>query len=183
MNRSIRFTRPTAQIYTASMATIIRDITTADIEAVHGLNQSEVPHVGSVDLKQVCWYAEHADYFRILDLDKQLAAFLVGFRPGSTYNSPNYRWFCDQYDEFAYVDRIAVAAFARRSGLATALYDDFAATLPASVPIMTCEVNIKPPNESSMIYHRRLGFAKVGSLSSSNGDKEVAMLVKQLHAD
>jgi hypothetical protein len=165
------------------MATIIREVTTSDLEVVHGLNQSEVPHVGSVDLEQMRWYEEHADYFRVLELDKRLAAFLVGFRPGSTYGSPNYRWFCGRYEEFAYVDRVAVAAFARRGGLASALYDDFAATLPVSVPIMTCEVNIKPPNESSMTYHRRLGFAQVGSLSSSDGDKEVAMLVKQLHQD
>jgi predicted GNAT superfamily acetyltransferase len=164
------------------MSIIIREVTAPDLEAVHSLNQSEVPHVGSVDLEKMRWYASHADYFRVVFLDERLAAFLVGFRPGSSYASPNYRWFFERYDDFAYVDRVAVADFARRSGLASTLYDDFAASLPGSVPIMACEVNIKPPNESSITYHRRLGFAQVGSLSNADGDKEVAMLVKQLQS-
>ena len=110
----------------------------------------------------------------------ELGAYLVGFRPGTGYMSPNYRWFCEHYDEFAYVDRVAVAAGARRSGIATRLYDDFAAAMPPSVPVMTCEVNVRPPNESSMEFHRRLGFEQVGSLASDSGDKEVAMLLKHL---
>ena len=45
---------------------------------------------------------------------------------------------------------------------------------------MTCEVNIRPPNPSSLDFHRRLGFEQVGSLASDSDDKEVAMLLKQL---
>jgi len=165
------------------MGIIIRDIGDADIDAVHSLNQSEVPHVGSVNLDQMRWYATNANYFRVVIANDQLAAYLVGFRPGSSYGSPNYRWFCERYDEFAYVDRVAVAAYARRSGHASTLYDDFAASLPQAVPIMTCEVNIKPPNESSMSFHRQLGFEQVGSLRSEDGSKEVAMLVKTLPAN
>jgi len=182
MRGSIPFARPTAQIYTAPMDLIIRDIADSDLDAVHDLNQSEVPHVGSVDLEKMRWYAAYADYFRVVFRHGRLAAYLVGFGPDSSYTSPNYRWFCERYDEFAYVDRIVVAEFARRSGLATILYDDFAATLPESVPIMTCEVNIRPPNELSMTYHRRLGFDQVGTLVSGNGSKKVALLAKKLHS-
>jgi predicted GNAT superfamily acetyltransferase len=45
---------------------------------------------------------------------------------------------------------------------------------------MTCEVNTRPPNESSMQFHRRLGFKQVSSLELDGGSKEVALLVKQL---
>lgn len=180
MRSSIRFARPAAQIYTALVDMIIRDIANSDLDAVLGLNQSEVPHVGSVGPDQMRWYAAHANYFRVASMTDRLAAYLVGFRPGSSYASPNYRWFCERYGDFAYVDRIVVAEFARRNGLASTLYDDFAASLPASVPIMTCEVNIVPPNESSMNFHRRLGFEQVGSLASEDASKEVAMLVKTL---
>jgi len=159
---------------------IIREVSDRDVDAVLGLNQSEVPHVGQVDRQKMQWYAAHASYFRVITESDRIAGFLVGFRPGTSYESPNYRWFCDHYDEFAYVDRVAVAEFARRRGIASRLYDDFAASVPDSVGIMTCEVNIQPPNESSMTYHKRLGFRQVGSLSSDGGSKQVAMLLKKL---
>lgn len=162
------------------MQVIIRDVVAPDLDAVLSLNQAEVPHVGSADAEKMRWYADHATYFRVAVADSELAAYLVGFRPGTTYTSPNYRWFCERYDDFAYVDRIAVAPPARRSGLASRMYDDFAAELPESVGIMTCEVNIRPPNPSSMDFHCRLGFEQVGSLTSDDGEKEVAMLLKSL---
>lgn len=162
------------------MDMIIRDVSDADLDAVHSLNQSEVPHVGSVDLEKMRWFATHASYFRVAMSENELAAYLVGFRPGTGYTSPNYLWFCDNYDDFAYVDRIAVEKFARRSGIASRLYDDFAAAMPGTVGIMTCEVNVRPPNESSMTFHQRLGFKQVGSLVSDGGSKEVAMLSRDL---
>lgn len=178
--RSIRFTRQRAQTYTRSVAYTLRNIRDSDLEAVLSLNQSEVPHVGSVDLERMRWFAEHADYFRVAIDGEDLGAYLIGLRPGSSYASPNYRWFCKHYEDFAYVDRVAVAGTARRSGLASRLYEDFAASLPETVPFMTCEVNVRPPNESSMDFHRRLGFEQVGSLVSADGEKEVAMLAKPL---
>ncbi len=159
---------------------VIRDVLAADLEAVLRLNQSEVPHVGSVDLDRMRWFAANATYFRVATAGDRIGAYLVGFRPGTTYGSPNYRWFCDNYEDFAYVDRVAVAEPDRRSGLASRLYDDFAASVPESVRFMTCEVNVCPPNETSMQFHRRLGFEQVGSLASDNGEKAVALLAKRL---
>ena len=88
----------------------ICDVEASDLEAVLTLNQTEVPHVGSVDLDKMKWFAANAAYFRTATVDKQLAAYLIGMRPGTAYESLNYRWFCDRYDDFAYVDRIAVAS-------------------------------------------------------------------------
>ena len=162
------------------MSPIIRDVNDADLDAVLSLNQSEVPHVGSVDLARMRWFQRHASYFRVADADRELAGFLIGLRPGTSYESPNYRWFCDHYAEFAYVDRVAIAACARRSGLASRFYEDFAAAMPDAVPVMTCEVNIRPPNASSMEFHRRLGFRQVGTLDGKCGETSVALLAKDL---
>ncbi len=159
---------------------IIRDVLPEDLDAVLTLNQSETPHVGSVDGQKMQWFASHATYFRVAALDDRIAAFLVGLRPGTSYKSPNYLWFCERYADFAYIDRVAVAEFARRNGLASRLYDDFASTVPDTVEFMTCEVNIQPPNESSMIFHRGLGFRQVGTQKTEGGAKEVAMLAKKL---
>ena len=137
------------------MDMIIRDVSDSDLDAVLSLNQSEVPHVGSVDLQKMRWYATHASYFRVAVSGGQLAAYLVGFRPGTAYMIPNYLWFCEHYDEFAN-------------------------TVRGVVELMTCEVNVRPPNESSMTFHRRLGFEQVGSLVSDDSSKEVAMLARHL---
>jgi len=159
---------------------IIRDVSPQDLDAVLTLNELETPHVGSVDEQKMHWFASHAAYFRVAMADDRLAAFLVGLRPGTSYQSPNYLWFCERYADFAYVDRVAVAGFARRSGLASRLYADFAAAMPSAVEFMTCEVNIQPPNESSMAFHRGLGFRQVGTQKTEGGTKKVAMLAKKL---
>ena len=158
----------------------IRNVCEADLEAVLRLNESEVPHVGSIDMERVRWFAEYAAYFRVATAEDRIGAYLIGLRPGTSYMSPNYRWFCGRYPDFAYVDRIAVAKWSRRRGIASRLYDDFASTVAGSVDVMTCEVNLRPPNESSMRFHRRLGFEQVGALESEDGSKAVAMLAKQL---
>lgn len=158
----------------------IIDVERSGLEPILALNESEVPHVGKIGIDQMAWFAAHAHYFRVALSGERLAAFLVGLRPGSSYASPNYRWFCDRYDDFAYVDRVAVAAEFRRHGLASRLYDDFAAAMPSTVRVMTCEVNIRPPNEESMRFHDRLGFERVGTQETENGSKEVALLAKSL---
>jgi len=162
------------------MQYVIRNVCVAHHDAVLRLNQAEVPHVGAIDMQRLQWFAENAAYFRVAASPDGIGAYLVGMRPGTGYGSPNYRWFCANYDDFAYVDRVAVAESARRRGLASRLYEDFAASVPATVTIMTCEVNIRPPNEASMQFHRQLGFEQVGSLVSDSGAREVAMLVKRL---
>ena len=159
---------------------IIRDVTTGDLDEILSLNEEVVPAVNSIPIEKMHWFAEHAAYFRVATADDRLASFLIGLRPGIDYESPNYRWFCEHYDDFAYVDRVAVAGHARRHGLATTMYDDFRRSLPESVALMTCEVNLKPPNESSMRFHERYGFTQIGSQAIDGGQKEVALMAKTL---
>jgi predicted GNAT superfamily acetyltransferase len=161
------------------MSLTITNVKPNDLADILALNDAEVPHVGAVDIEQMHWFAEHATCFRVARLDGGLAGFLIGLQPGSDYHSENYRWFCEHYRDFAYVDRVAVAASARRHGVASALYRDFAACVPAPVKLMTCEVNLEPPNETSMHFHERLGFRQVDTLSHDAGKKVVALLVKE----
>ncbi len=164
-------------LYTVSMK--IDDVTAKSFAAVLQLNEDFVPHVSSIGREDVQWFAEHAAYFRTVEIDKRLAGFLIGLRPGTSYSSPNYRWFCDNYNDLAYVDRVVVAAWARRRGVAVSLYNDFERS-QSGVAAMTCEVNVHPPNEGSMLFHERQGFNRVGSQVIDGGKKEVAYLEKVL---
>ncbi len=161
------------------MKLTLRDALAEDLDEVLALNEANVPAVGKVSIEKMHWFREHAHYFRIVVAEDRLAAFLIGLRPGTRYESSNYRWFCDNYDDFAYVDRIAVSDQARRLGLASRLYEDFA-TAMAGAGVMTCEVNILPPNPSSMRFHERRGFRQVGTIEYEPGAKAVALMELRL---
>ena len=158
----------------------LSDVTETDLADVLALNEASLPHVSSMDMDQARWFAANAWYFRVARIDGVFAGFLIGLRPGVDYRSENYRWFCESYQDFGYVDRVAVSQSARRQGVASQLYDDFADALRGKVDVMTCEVNTRPPNESSMRYHERHGFRRVGSQETDGGKKEVAMMEKAL---
>ena len=158
----------------------ISDITAADLDAALALNEASVPHVSSIDLEKIRWFAGQAFYFRIARVDGRFAGFLFGLRPRVNYPSEYYRWFCETYRDFGYFDRVAVAPEARRLGIASALYDDFASELQGEVQVMTCEVNIRPANATSMRFHERHGFIQVASQEIENGTKEVALMEKRL---
>lgn len=158
----------------------IADVSQNDLEEVWALNDASVPHVSRIDRGEMAWFAEHANYFRLVRKGSALAGFLIGLRPGLPYASPNYRWFSERYRDFGYIDRVAVAASARRLGVATLLYKDFAAALDESAEVMTCEVNIRPANASSMEYHREFGFSEVGTQETEGGAKKVALMEMRL---
>lgn len=160
----------------------LRRVEEPDLDDVLRLNESAVPAVNSVDLEQMRWFAANAAYFGVALRDGDVAGFLIGMRPGTNYASLNYRWFCDRYEEFGYIDRVAIAADARRLGLATRLYRDFDASLPPTVGLLTCEVNIVPPNESSMRFHEELGFRTVGTQTLEFDRKKVALMARERSA-
>lgn len=150
-----------------------------DFEEVLKLNAASVPHVNLIDREQLQWFADRASFLRVARIENRIAGFLIGLRPGTDYASPNYRWFCEHYDDFAYIDRVAVAEWARRQGIAETLYNAFAES-QAGVPVLTCEVNIRPANQGSMLFHERFGFRQVGSQETGGGEKEVALMEKVL---
>jgi predicted GNAT superfamily acetyltransferase len=158
----------------------ITHVTAADLAGVLALNEAAVPHVNNIDLEQVKWFAENVSFFRVARIDGQLAGFLIGLRPGLDYASENYRWFSANYRDFGYVDRVVVDPAYRRCGVASRLYDQFADSLRDDVDFMTCEVNTRPANESSMRYHKLHGFMRVATQETEGGAKEVALLEKKL---
>ncbi len=157
----------------------ISQIKRSDFDNVLALNEESIPHVNRIDNNELQWFSDNAAFVQVARIDDRFAGFLIGLRPGTGYASPNYRWFCDHYEDFAYVDRVAVAEWARRRGVADSLYEAFAYS-QSGVSVMTCEVNIQPPNEGSMRYHEQLGFRQVGSQRTNGGEKEVALMEKKL---
>jgi hypothetical protein len=157
----------------------ISQIQKNDYDSVLALNEESVPHVNLIGVGELQWFVNNAACVRVAKDADQLAGFLIGLRPGTDYASPNYRWFCENYDDFAYVDRVIVAGWARRRGVAESLYETFGSS-QSGAPVMTCEVNIRPSNEGSMLFHQRMGFRQVSSQETDGGKKEVALMEKVL---
>jgi predicted GNAT superfamily acetyltransferase len=160
----------------------IRNAMPADLPAVLAMNDAAVPHVNRLSPARMQDLHVEAAWFRVAARQggNGLSAFLIGLTPEAKYDSPNFLWFRSNYPNFAYIDRIAVADDARRGGLGTALYDDFESAFLNRVPLLVCEVNLRPANPASMELHRRRGFVEAGSQVIDNGNKEVAMMVKRL---
>lgn len=158
----------------------VEDALREDMEVVRRLNEAEVPHVNSVPLEGFSWFLETADYFRLVRDADRVAGFLIGFLPGRPYDSLNYRWFEANVPSFLYIDRIVVSPDARGSGVGRMLYDDFACFGSGRAESLTCEVNIRPANETSMRFHRNYGFEEVGRQETEGGAKEVSLMAKRL---
>jgi hypothetical protein len=111
------------------------------------------------------------------------AGVVLVLAPGADYDSPNYRWFCEHYDDFRYVDRIAVASSAHRSGLGRRLYGAvFDHARAGGAPWVTAEVNLEPPNPGSLAFHHRLGFREVGQQDTYGGSVRVSLLAAPVDA-
>ena len=94
--------------------------------------------------------------------------------------SENYRYFQRKYPRFLYVDRIAVTAEHHRRGVGRALYQHLLNTSSADYPILTCEVNLRPPNPGSLVFHERIGFRAVGEQETEGGAGRVCLMAMPL---
>jgi predicted GNAT superfamily acetyltransferase len=158
----------------------IRGVEEADLAVVHAINEAAVPHVNSISVDRFRRFMDETVYFKIAEIATGLAGYLVAFDPPATYESLNFRWFQKHYADFIYVDRIAVAAAARRRGVARALYRDLFPFAQARTSLLACEVNTRPMNADSIAFHRSFGFREVGTQETDGGAKTVSLMAVEL---
>jgi hypothetical protein len=160
---------------------IVRPLEQADLSVACAINQANVPEVGDATVEHLAWLVDESDVSLAAQADGQLVGHLIALCPGSTYTSPNYTWFAARYDDFLYVDRIAVIATARHGGVASMLYD--AAEEHArqrGTPMLACEVNVRPRNEASLRFHEGRGFRPVGEQETYGDAIRVCLLAKDV---
>lgn len=167
-------------VSTARRPPRLRDARDEDLEVVHAINEAAVPHVNSISPDRFRHFTREAAYFRVALLGADVAGYLVAFAPGADYDSVNFLWFQERYRDFMYIDRIAVAENARRNRIASTLYGDFFDFAGARTRLVTCEVNMRPANAESMVFHERFGFRRVGTQQTDGGNKLVCLMAKEL---
>lgn len=162
---------------------MIRDTTPADFAAILALNAESVHFLSPLDATRLRHLHAQAAYHRGVERHGRVAAFLLAFREGAQYDSPNYRWFAQRYPAFLYIDRVVVDRGARGLGLGIQLYDDILAFAAATgVARLTCEFDLEPPNPVSARFHRRYGFREVGRQWLGNGKKQVSLQARDIEA-
>ncbi|HEY3485568.1 MAG TPA: GNAT family N-acetyltransferase [Ilumatobacteraceae bacterium] len=149
----------------------VRLLTPDDLERVLAINEGAVPAVGSLDAAKLADLFEQSVVALAATAGDADTGDVVGFclvlGPGADYGSVNYRWFSDRYDDFAYLDRVAIDPAAQGIGLGRALYSEVERLVDAEW--FTLEVNLRPRNDGSLAFHERLGFEEVGQQETDYG--------------
>ncbi len=161
----------------------IRVVQSGDLTQILRHNNAAAPAVNELEHNDLDWFIRHAHSFLVQPgEDGSVAGYLIGLDgPGVGYESLNYEWFEQRYNRFVYVDRVVVTESGRGLGTGRALYDEFASrAVSESHEVLLAEVNVRPRNEVSLLFHEAYGFVPVGEQDTEGGSKRVVMLEKRL---
>ena len=161
---------------------IIDAATDQDLDRILELNQQSVSMLSPLDaqrfnrlrsLSSVLWCARQPF---------QVVGFLLGFEQGcDAYDSDNYRWFNQRYDNFIYIDRIVIDPAHRSAGIGRAFYQHLEQQARTMGKQRLCaEVEIDPPNPKSLAFHRLQRFEEVGQQSYGDANKRVSLMTREL---
>ena len=154
----------------------LRLLTPSDVPMMWQINEQGLPGVGEVTEVAMADLLSLAKLpIAAVDGDV-LLGFVLCLLPGTRYGSLNYAWFNQRYEEFLYVDRIAVATEHRDRSVGTRLYQHIIAHATRQGWPVAAEVSLHPPNPGSMRFHGRHQFEQVGTLD--HGTQQVAMLLR-----
>lgn len=162
----------------------IRPFDDRDLGAALALNNDNLPAVSELDEAELARLVGLTSTSLVAAIDGAFVGFCLVMPPGVDYASANYRWFAAHaaglgYGDFAYLDRIAVAETARRQGVGRTFYATLVNELTDRAPVLFCEVNVRPRNESSLAFHDSIGFREVGQQDTS-GSRRVSLLALDL---
>ncbi|HUL66276.1 MAG TPA: GNAT family N-acetyltransferase [Burkholderiaceae bacterium] len=147
-----------------------------DLSSVLALNEESVRFLSPLSRARLEALTEQAAAHWVIEAEGSVAAFLLAFREGASYESINYRWFADRYPSFLYIDRVVVSNSAQGQGLGTALYRAaFMHAQATLIPVVTCEFDVDPPNPVSASFHAKFGFREVGRQLVAGGKKTVSL--------
>jgi predicted GNAT superfamily acetyltransferase len=161
----------------------VRLFTPTDLDCVLAINQGGVPGVGALDADTLAHLVDESCMTLVATVDDPVDDIVAGFclvlAPDADYGSVNYRWFSERYADFVYLDRVAIAPEFQGRGLGRALYDEVERRADAAW--FTLEVNLRPRNDGSLLFHERLGFVEVGQQETDYGCL-VSLMAKPLTA-
>ena len=158
------------------MKTIIRKAESKDLEKILALNEESVHFLSPMDMEKLEHLVSQAEVLEVVEVDGEVEAFILTITEGKDYDSVNYLWFAERYEQFLYIDRVVVSVKMHGNGLGSLLYKSvFDYAKEKKIPLVTAEIDINPPNPGSLIFHEKVGFKEVGKQSVAGGKKVVSL--------
>ena len=162
------------------MSIVVRDVREHELDSVLALNNAAGPAILPLDAARLRHFFDTAEYFRVAERDGAIAGFLIGVGSHTNHDSSNFRWFCERYPDFFYIDRIVVASRRGGGGVGRAFYADAQSYAELRYPQMACEVFLEGTNDPALLFHGSFGFHEVGQHVMEEADVRAAMLMKPL---
>jgi predicted GNAT superfamily acetyltransferase len=148
----------------------------ADLAAIRAINAAGQPGVVAFAPEELAGLASGTIRCWVAQRSGNVSGYLIAYRQDEICEGDEFAWFQRAYPSFLYVDQIAVAPDRHRAGVGSALYGAASAyAVEHGLPMLTCEVNLDPPNPGSLAFHARLRFKRVGTLRTDDG-RTVALL-------
>ncbi|MAR94449.1 MAG: hypothetical protein CMA45_05200 [Euryarchaeota archaeon] len=149
-----------------------------DASSVWEINEQGLPGTGKVSVEEISHLIEISEISLGVFEQENLVGVVICLSPNVDYGSLNYAWFNEKYQDFIYVDRVAVSTNHRGQGIGSYIYQELINISEQKQIPITAEVNLNPPNPGSMRFHHRFNFSEVGIIHHT--DKSVTMLLRQL---
>ena len=154
----------------------LMQMTPATYSASLAVNEKYVEMLAPLDLAgleelvELSCYAKHTG---------EGEAFLIAVDGAARYDCENHEWFKARYENFIYIDRIAIGDAYQRKGLGKIFYEDLISfASKRGCKNLCAEVNVKPDNPASHGFHLTMGFEPVGE--GQDGHKIVRYYVKSI---
>jgi len=155
----------------------LRELRSKDIPLIWKINEQGLPGTGKVSQQEIVELLIIAELTIGAFEGEQLVGFVLCFLPRTDYASLNYAWFNQRYQEFLYVDRIAVSENHRNQTIGSLLYQQVISYAKQYNYPIAAEVSLNPPNPGSMRFHHRFNFTEIGVFNQQS--KSVTMMMRE----
>lgn len=156
----------------------IRYLTVNEIQTMWEINEQGLPGTGRVSPDEIKNLLDISELSIGIFENDSLRGFVICLLPNTAYGSLNYAWFNQRYENFIYVDRIAVDEKYRNQGIGHKLYETvFEYAVKNNLPV-AAEVSLRPQNLGSDRFHLRHGFYAIAEVD--HGDKAVTMYIRNI---
>ena len=162
----------------------LRDYRPEDLPTLHEINEACYPGVGTETYEGLGAIVDESVIALVAEVDGEIAGFCLVLEPDADYDSINFIWFNEQYDDHVYLDRVAIAERFHRQGIGRAMYTEVERLLAercANAKWLALEVNLEPRNDQSLGFHEALGFREVGQQQTDYG-AFVSLMTKPINA-
>lgn len=155
----------------------LRDATLQDASTIVELNDAVVEVTSPMDTERFKLLLDLSSHCVVAEQDGDVIGFVLAMQSGDAYENANFEWFTQRLNNFVYVDRIVIADAGRGRGLGGKLYKHVAdAARKTGCLVMSAEMDLVPPNEHSLQFHKKSGFVKLGEREYESG-KIVSMQI------